>query len=84
MIEYRDVTGDEEQTPSKIALAMRRYRNRRAKGERCFRLYCSARFPDVLVEEGFLAKPETPQDIDERVINEGIYRLLNAWRQRPR
>jgi len=57
MSEFRDVTGDEEPTPSKIALAMRRYRNRRAKGERCFRLYCSSRFLDVMVEEGFLPKP---------------------------
>jgi hypothetical protein len=83
MSEFRDVTGDEP-GPSKVALAMRRYRRRREKGERCFWLYTSTRFLDALVQEGFLPDPKRPEDIDERAVNEAVYRLLNAWRNRPR
>src|SRR5258706_4952027 len=75
---------DDKDEPSKVALAMRRYRRRQKKGERCFMLYTSTRFLDALVKEGFLPEPKRPEDIDERAINEAVYRLLNAWRSRPR
>jgi len=84
---YRDETGDEElppPEPSKKALAMKRYRLRKLNGERAFWLYCSSRFIDVMIEEGFLPRPTTPQDITERLVNEAVYKLLNAWRHRPR
>ncbi len=69
---------------SKDAKAMRRYRQRQKDGTRVFRMYCSARFLSVLVEEGFLAKPTKPQDVTNHSVNEAIYRLLNAWRQQLR
>jgi hypothetical protein len=41
--------------PSAAAKAMKRYRDRKKGGVRCFTLYASLRFLDALVEEGFFA-----------------------------
>jgi hypothetical protein len=72
-----------EPGPSKAAIQMQRHRERRKRGERCFMLYCTARLLDVLVEEGFLPAPTKPQDVTEKLVNEAIYKLVNAWRKRP-
>jgi hypothetical protein len=73
-----------ESSDTKGAVAMRRYRARQKKGTRCFTIYASVHFLDALVQEGFLPEPKTPKDINEKAVNEAVYRLLNAWRHRDR